>query len=110
MVPFSALNAIPYLMEYQEKSPLVHCMTNDVVQNFTANLLLATGGSPAMIPDIEECAEFTEVASALLINVGTLTKIQAEAMLHSATFSGLVIHLINVQAAFSFSGVSPLKM
>lgn len=84
MVPFSALNAIPYLMEYQEKSPLVHCMTNDVVQNFTANLLLATGGSPAMIPDIEECAEFTEVASALLINVGTLTKIQAEAMLHSA--------------------------
>ncbi len=83
-MPFSALNAIPYLMEYQEKSPLIHCMTNDVVQNFTANVILATGGSPAMIPDIQECGEFTEISSALLINVGTLTKRAAAAMLHSA--------------------------
>ncbi len=83
-IPFSALNAIPYFMEYQDKAPLVHCMTNHVVQNFTANVLLATGGSPAMIPDIEECGEFTAVASSLLINVGTLTQRAAEAMLHSA--------------------------
>ena len=27
-------------------SPLVHCMTNDVVQTFTANVLLAVGASP----------------------------------------------------------------
>ncbi|MDR8335671.1 hydroxyethylthiazole kinase, partial [Acinetobacter baumannii] len=30
-------------------SPLVHCMTNDVVQTFTANVLLAAGASPAMV-------------------------------------------------------------
>ncbi|WP_278864579.1 hydroxyethylthiazole kinase, partial [Klebsiella quasivariicola] len=32
-------------------SPLVHCMTNDVVQTFTANVLLAVGASPAMVID-----------------------------------------------------------
>lgn len=83
-IPFSAVNAVPYLMEYQDKSPLIHCMTNDVVQNFTANAILATGGSPAMIPEIQECGEFTQVASALLVNVGTLTAKSAMAMLHSA--------------------------
>ncbi len=88
-IPFSAFNAIPYWMEYQEKSPLVHCMTNDVVQNFTANVILATGGSPAMIPDIQECAEFTEISSALLINVGTLTERAAKAMLNSAEAANL---------------------
>ncbi|HIW05740.1 MAG TPA: hydroxyethylthiazole kinase [Candidatus Ignatzschineria merdigallinarum] len=83
-IPFSAFNAIPYFMEYQDKSPLIHCMTNHVVQNFTANVLLATGGSPAMIPDIHECGEFTHIASGLLVNVGTLTERAANAMLHSA--------------------------
>ncbi|UNM97271.1 hydroxyethylthiazole kinase [Ignatzschineria rhizosphaerae] len=83
-IPFSAVNALPYFMEYQDKSPLVHCMTNHVVQNFTANVLLATGGSPAMIPDIQECGEFTMIASGLLVNVGTLTERAANAMLHSA--------------------------
>lgn len=107
MVPFSALNAIPYLMEYQEKSPLIHCMTNDVVQNFTANLLLATGGSPAMIPDIQECAEFTEIASSLLINVGTLTQPRAEAMFHSAkqamvTGTPWVLDPVGIGAALYF--------
>ena len=29
-------------------SPLVHCMTNDVVQTFTANVLLAVGASPVI--------------------------------------------------------------
>lgn len=83
-IPFSAFNAMPYWMEYQEKSPLVHCMTNHVVQNFTANVILATGGSPAMIPDIQECGEFTEIASSLLVNIGTLTERAAKAMCHSA--------------------------
>ena len=32
-----------------EKRTLVHCMTNDVVQGITADLLLAAGASPAMV-------------------------------------------------------------
>ncbi len=54
--------------------PLVHCMTNDVVQTFTANVLLAVGASPAMVIDPREAAQFAAIADALLINVGTLDR------------------------------------
>lgn len=65
---------------FHTRSPLVHCMTNDVVQTFTANVLLAIGASPAMVIDEDEAAQFTAVADALLINVGTLTRDRAQAM------------------------------
>ncbi|MDX6040978.1 hydroxyethylthiazole kinase [Scandinavium lactucae] len=62
------------------RSPLVHCMTNDVVQTFTANVLLAIGASPAMVIDAVEAPQFAALADALLINVGTLTQSRAAAM------------------------------
>ncbi|MEX3019914.1 hydroxyethylthiazole kinase [Kluyvera sp. STS39-E] len=64
----------------QQHAPLVHCMTNDVVQTFTANVLLALGASPAMVIDAGEAAQFSAIASALLVNVGTLTQPRAQAM------------------------------
>lgn len=63
-----------------QHAPLVHCMTNDVVQTFTANVLLALGASPAMVIDAGEAAQFSAIASAVLINVGTLTQPRAQAM------------------------------
>lgn len=65
---------------FRTRSPLVHCMTNDVVQTFTANVLLAIGASPAMVIDAEEAPQFAAFADALLINVGTLTQPRAAAM------------------------------
>ncbi len=67
---------------FHQHSPLVHCMTNDVVQTFTANTLLALGASPAMVIETEEASQFAGevIASALLINVGTLTQPRAQAM------------------------------
>lgn len=62
---------------FHQHSPLVHCMTNDVVQTFTANTLLALGASPAMVIETEEASQFAAIASALLINVGTLTRTSA---------------------------------
>ena len=73
-------------------NPLVHCMTNQVVQEITANVLLAAGASPAMIVDINETADFARIASALLINVGTLTAHQFDAMvpaIESANAAGV---------------------
>lgn len=61
-------------------SPLVHCLTNQVVQSFTANALLAVGASPAMVVDHEEALAFSAIADALLINIGTLTREQALVM------------------------------
>jgi len=65
---------------FHTHSPLVHCMTNDVVQTFTANVLLAIGASPAMVIDDDEAAQFAAIADALLVNVGTLTRDRAQAM------------------------------
>lgn len=79
------------LQHFLTLSPLVHCMTNDVVQTFTANVLLALGASPAMVIDEQEAAQFSAIADALLINVGTLTADRARAMrtaIHSANTAG----------------------
>ena len=35
----------------QDKAPLVQCITNSVATNYTANILLAAGASPAMIDE-----------------------------------------------------------
>lgn len=68
------------LQQLKSASPLVHCMTNDVVQTFTANVLLALGCSPAMVIEPEEAEQFAAIASGLLINVGTLTAPRQHAM------------------------------
>ncbi|EOC0418342.1 hydroxyethylthiazole kinase [Cronobacter malonaticus] len=73
-------NAAPVVTQLRRHAPLVHCITNDVVQHFTANVLLALGASPAMVVDTEEAAQFAAIADALLINLGTLTRPQQQAM------------------------------
>ena len=52
--------------------PHVHCITNTVAQNFTANVLLASGMTPSMTVAAEEMEGFLSLADALLINVGTM--------------------------------------
>ncbi|MGN8050527.1 hydroxyethylthiazole kinase [Curtobacterium sp. 22159] len=53
------------------RAPLVHCITNTVVQNVTANVLLALGASAAMVDVVTEAGPFARVADALLVNTGT---------------------------------------
>jgi hydroxyethylthiazole kinase len=60
-------------------SPLTHCITNVVVSNFTANVLLAAGASPAMVHAPEEAGELAAVAGGLLVNLGTVTAEQGRA-------------------------------
>ena len=62
------------------KQPLVLCLTNTVATNFTANCLLAIGAKPAMIEEPCEAEELARVADAVLVNLGTVTSRQAEAM------------------------------
>ncbi|MGY1605961.1 hydroxyethylthiazole kinase [Geodermatophilus sp. SYSU D00700] len=61
-------------------APLVHCLTNTVVQTLTANALLAVGAAPAMVDEPAEAEGFAAVASAVLVNVGTVNRRTAEAM------------------------------
>ena len=60
------------LARMRAATPLVHLLTNEVVQEITANVLLAAGASPAMIVAEEEAAVFAAISGALLVNVGTL--------------------------------------
>jgi hydroxyethylthiazole kinase len=49
----------------------VHCITNAVAQNFTANVLLAVGAVPSMTIAQGEIRAFVARADALLVNLGT---------------------------------------
>ncbi len=73
-----------FLSKLRAQHPLVVCYTNDVVKNFTANGLISVGASPAMSEAPEEADDFFNVAQALLINIGTLTKQRGEDMLKIA--------------------------
>ncbi|MEO8598343.1 MAG: hydroxyethylthiazole kinase [bacterium] len=53
-------------------APLVHSITNFVVMNYNANVLLALGASPVMAHAHEEVAEMAGIAQALVLNIGTL--------------------------------------
>src|ERR1700691_3474531 len=62
------------------KRPLVQALTNTVSSNFVADVLLSAGASPAMVDNPEEAALFAGVADGVLINLGTPTAAQVEAM------------------------------
>jgi hydroxyethylthiazole kinase len=61
-------------------APLVHCLTNAVAQTLTANALLAVGAAPAMVDEPLEAEDFAAVASAVLVNLGTVHERTAVAM------------------------------
>ena len=61
------------VQKVREAAPLVHNITNYVVMNNTANALLAAGASPVMAHAVEEVQEMVAIASALVINIGTLS-------------------------------------
>ncbi|MCM1011636.1 MULTISPECIES: hydroxyethylthiazole kinase [unclassified Brevibacterium] len=57
-------------------NPLIQCITNTVVQQFSANVLLAVGASPAMLDHEADAAQFAHLAGGLLVNFGTATNQQ----------------------------------
>src|SRR6516165_3697121 len=71
--------AADILARLRARGPRVHCITNAVAQNFTANVLLAAGAVPSMTVAPDEIAQFVARADALLINLGTLDRERREA-------------------------------
>lgn len=65
---------------HQER-PLIHNITNMVAMNDSANIILAVGGLPIMAHAQEEVGEMVKAASALVLNIGTLTPEQIESMI-----------------------------
>ncbi|MFA6001074.1 MAG: hydroxyethylthiazole kinase [Thermoleophilia bacterium] len=75
---------IEFLTRIREKSPLVHNITNFVVMNSSANILLAIGASPVMAHCQAEVEEMTSIASALVLNIGTIQEDWLESMILAA--------------------------
>ena len=68
------------LARIRARRPRVHCITNSVAQNYTANMLLAVGAVPSMTTDPAEIREFVASADALLVNLGTLDAVRQAAI------------------------------
>ena len=67
--------------EIRAKKPLVHHITNYVTVNDCANITLAIGASPVMADAPEEAADIARIASALVLNMGTLNARTVASML-----------------------------
>ncbi len=72
----------------REQSPLVHCLTNQVTINVVANTLLAIGAAPVMADHPQEAGDVARQASAVLVNLGTPSDNQIEAMHRAIAAAG----------------------
>lgn len=69
--------------EVAGKKPLILNITNNVVTNFTANVLLAVGASPIMSEGMAEARDLAGFADAVVLNIGTLHPRQVEYQLEA---------------------------
>jgi len=70
-----------YLEKVRQEKPLVHHLTNWVTIYDCANIVKVFGASPVMAHAREEVADMAGIASALVLNIGTLTTDFVEAMI-----------------------------
>lgn len=99
--------------QVRQNIPLIHHITNDVVMNFTANGLLAFGGSPIMAKEEKEAGAITELTDGLLLNIGTIQQPEVAAMFSSgktANDKGIPIVLDPVGVAASSFRAEAVQM
>jgi hydroxyethylthiazole kinase len=71
----------------REAKPLVCSITNNVVTNFTANVLLASGASPIMSEGAAEAEDLAKVSDAVVLNIGTLHTRQISYILKAGEYA-----------------------
>ncbi|MFA5429795.1 MAG: hydroxyethylthiazole kinase [Candidatus Omnitrophota bacterium] len=74
------LNAGALLDKVRKEAPVVHHLTNWVTVYDCAQVVKSFGASPVMAHAVEEAGEMSGIASALVLNIGTLTVDVLEAM------------------------------
>jgi len=103
----SRLNSFETLDAIRKKRPLIHHITNWVTISECANITLDTGALPVMAHAAEETPDMVSLASALVLNIGTLTPSLIDAMIAAgkrANERGIPIVLDAVGA-----GATPLR-
>lgn len=89
------------LASVRSRRPLMHHITNSVTINDCANITICAGAAPVMAEAPEEVAEMVAAAGALVLNIGTLSRGQVDAMLiagHRANELGIPVILDPVGA------------
>ena len=76
MTPLSEM-----MSKVRGKCPLVHFITNYVTVNDCANMCICCGGSPVMTDAVQDVEPMVGLASALVLNIGTLNERTVESML-----------------------------
>ena len=76
----TSLDAYPILQRVRREAPVIHHLTNWVTIYDCAQIAKTLGASPVMAHAPEEAADLTRIASALVLNIGTLTVEFVEAM------------------------------
>lgn len=74
------IDAYSLLKKIRSEKPVVHHLTNWVTIYDCANIVKVMGASPVMAHAREEVAEMAKIASALVLNIGTLDKEFIESM------------------------------
>ncbi len=69
------------MTEVRNKRPLVHHITNYVTVNDCANITLCAGGSPVMTDAGRDIPDMVKIASAVVLNIGTLKPRTVESMI-----------------------------
>lgn len=91
----------------KEEQPLIHHITNYVTVNDCANIVLALGGSPVMADELLEVSDMVTIASALVLNMGTLNQRTIKSMITA----GKKANQLNIPVIFDPVGVgaTPLR-
>jgi hydroxyethylthiazole kinase len=76
----SIMNVYSFLQAVRDQRPLVHHITNWVTIYDCAQVVKSFGASPVMAHAIEEVDAMASLASALVLNIGTLTTEVVESM------------------------------
>jgi hydroxyethylthiazole kinase len=76
----TSFNVYNLLQRVRYEAPVVHHLTNWVTIYDCAQIVKTLGASPVMAHAPEEVAEMVQIASALVLNIGTLTVELVEAM------------------------------
>lgn len=95
------MSASKYMSVVRERRPLVHHITNYVTVNDCANVTICTGGSPVMSDESEDIIDISRIASAVVLNMGTLNKRTVD----SIVLSGKVANEHDVPVIFDPVGV-----
>ena len=74
------MNIYEMLKKVREDAPLIHHLTNWVTIYDCANIVKVFGASPVMAHAKEEVGDMSAIASALVLNIGTLTPEFIESM------------------------------